>query len=395
MGQQLITGGSGQGVFLYAEDTTSNAPKTGDAANISGFWSKDGGAETAGFTTAHPTEIGHGVYWQPLTATETNGTQLSYAWASTTSGVRIDPTFITTAAAVVTPPTTAQIATAVWQDATAGDFNVASSIGKALYTGPPSWFSSSTPPTAGQIAAAVWDEVNTAATHNITNSAGKQLRSINPVTDTIRTATCPAQTGMTSTQIKLDAGASAVDNTYNYDVVSITAGTGAGQSRIVTSYSGSTKVCSIDNAWTTPPNNTSTFEITPTASTRVVSYLAGQDPGSLVLATPANKLATDASGNVALSAPPGVRRNVALPGFEFPMYDASNANNLKSGLTVSVVVSLDGGAFVATANNPAEVGSNGVYALNLAAADLNGGVCTFKATATGALTQTWTVVTQP
>lgn len=32
-----------------------------------------------------------------------------------------------------TPPTVAQIATAVWQDATAGDFTVASSIGKGLY----------------------------------------------------------------------------------------------------------------------------------------------------------------------------------------------------------------------------------------------------------------------
>jgi hypothetical protein len=34
----------------------------------------------------------------------------------------------------VTPPTSAQIATAVWQDNTAGDFTVASSIGKSLYT---------------------------------------------------------------------------------------------------------------------------------------------------------------------------------------------------------------------------------------------------------------------
>ena len=34
-----------------------------------------------------------------------------------------------------TPPTTAQIATAVWQDSTAGDFTTASSIGFSLYTG--------------------------------------------------------------------------------------------------------------------------------------------------------------------------------------------------------------------------------------------------------------------
>lgn len=37
------------------------------------------------------------------------------------------------AAAASTAPTAAQVATAVWQDATAGDFTVASSIGKSLY----------------------------------------------------------------------------------------------------------------------------------------------------------------------------------------------------------------------------------------------------------------------
>ena len=35
----------------------------------------------------------------------------------------------------VTPPTAAQVATAVWQDATAGDFTAAGSVGKGLFTG--------------------------------------------------------------------------------------------------------------------------------------------------------------------------------------------------------------------------------------------------------------------
>lgn len=39
------------------------------------------------------------------------------------------------ASSYTAPPTTAQIATGVWQDSTAGDFTVASSIGKALFTG--------------------------------------------------------------------------------------------------------------------------------------------------------------------------------------------------------------------------------------------------------------------
>ncbi len=67
------------GVYLFAWNAAGNAPRTGDAANISGYRSLDGGAETAGFATVHPTEIGHGIYWQPLTATETNGNSFAFA----------------------------------------------------------------------------------------------------------------------------------------------------------------------------------------------------------------------------------------------------------------------------------------------------------------------------
>jgi len=86
------------GVYLYAVDTTASPylAKTGDQANITGSWSKDGGAETAGFTTANPTSIGGGVYWQPLTAAETNGDMMSYRWSSSTSGVVIQPALVGT-----------------------------------------------------------------------------------------------------------------------------------------------------------------------------------------------------------------------------------------------------------------------------------------------------------
>jgi hypothetical protein len=79
------------GVYLFAWDTVANVPKTGDQANITGFWSLDGSAETSGFTTAHPTQIGHGIYWQPVTATECNGNAFSYSWVSSTTGIAIDP----------------------------------------------------------------------------------------------------------------------------------------------------------------------------------------------------------------------------------------------------------------------------------------------------------------
>ena len=88
---------SGQGLYLYAVDTGASpvAGKTGDASNITGHYSLDGAAAGT-FGTAHPTEIGGGVYWQPLAQAETNGDQAAYYWASSTSGVVIDPVFEST-----------------------------------------------------------------------------------------------------------------------------------------------------------------------------------------------------------------------------------------------------------------------------------------------------------
>jgi hypothetical protein len=75
----------------------------------------------------------------------------------------------------------------------------------------------------------------------------------------IRTGT--AQAGSTSGTIKLDSGASSTDNIYNNDLVVITGGTGLGQSRLIIAYTGSTVTATVDRAWITTPDNTSTFAI--------------------------------------------------------------------------------------------------------------------------------------
>lgn len=174
-------------------------------------------------------------------------------------------------------------AAAVWDLATSGH-TTGGSFGAAVTSG--------SGPSAATIAAAVWDEVNTAATHNTDNSAGKQLRTISGNTGTIYTGTCPSQAGMTSTQIKLDSGASSTNNVYRYDVISIVSGTNAGDSRIITGYVGSTKVATVDADWTTQPDGTSVFEITPTARGQVVNYMAGQDPATLVWGAATRTLTT-------------------------------------------------------------------------------------------------------
>lgn len=69
-----------------------------------------------------------------------------------------------------------------------------------------------------------------------------------------------AQAGGASA-ITLDTGASAVDDFYNNMYVTIVSGTGAGQSRKISDYVGSTKVATVSSAWTTQPDSTSVFRV--------------------------------------------------------------------------------------------------------------------------------------
>jgi hypothetical protein len=79
---------------------------------------------------------------------------------------------------------------------------------------------------------------------------------------TVRTGT--AQAGAAAT-ITLDAGASATNDLYAGEWVQITAGTGAGQTRFILSYVGSTKVASVAPNWKTNPDATSVFSVLPAA----------------------------------------------------------------------------------------------------------------------------------
>jgi hypothetical protein len=62
-----------------------------------------------------------------------------------------------------------------------------------------------------------------------------------------------------SVSITLDANASSVNDFYNNDLVHIDAGTGEGQTRVITGYNGTTKVASIDPAWLVTPDSNSEY----------------------------------------------------------------------------------------------------------------------------------------
>jgi hypothetical protein len=88
-----------QKIQLFAFDTTTGAPKTGDAANITAYVSKDHGAVTVlGDTSATEMDATNakGVYVFDLTQAETNADELTFTAKSSTANISITPRFIST-----------------------------------------------------------------------------------------------------------------------------------------------------------------------------------------------------------------------------------------------------------------------------------------------------------
>lgn len=61
--------------------------------------------------------------------------------------------------------------------------------------------------------------------------------------------------------ITLAAGASATDSLYSGALVTIISGAGAGQVRLISGYTGSTKVATVTPNWTSTPDNTSVYAV--------------------------------------------------------------------------------------------------------------------------------------
>lgn len=87
--------------------------------------------------------------------------------------------------------------------------------------------------------------------------------------------------------------------------------------------------------------------------------------------------------------------NTALAAWEFGMVLASDHISAATGKTVTVQRSIDGGAYAnSTAVTATEV-SAGTYKIDLSAADRNGTVIKFRATATACDPTEWVFVMQP
>lgn len=93
----------------------------------------------------------------------------------------------------------------------------------------------------------------------------------------------------TSTTLVLAESSAFADDELNGAVVVITGGTGVGQSRVITNYTGSTDTAEVD-AWTTTPSGTITYVVfaaSPASSTSLPAVNLTQIAGSAVSATTA------------------------------------------------------------------------------------------------------------
>lgn len=90
-----------------------------------------------------------------------------------------------------------------------------------------------------------------------------------------------------------------------------------------------------------------------------------------------------------------IKKNTALAGFAFLMVLSADHITPATGLTVVVQRSIDGAAFGNATNTPATEVSDGVYKIDLSAADLNGNVVTLKMTSGTADQRTIVIATEP
>jgi len=133
------------------------------------------------------------------------------------------------------------------------------------------------------IAFQTWEENNTGATHNTPNSTGRQLRDLANA-GVVHTGTSDNLPANTASTISLQTGGGqptvlTVDDEYNGTRITITSGTGSGQApRIISDYTGSNQSAVIAPDWTTVPDATSQYSITPGnvhAETQTGSYAGG------------------------------------------------------------------------------------------------------------------------
>lgn len=279
--------------------------------------------------------------------------------------------------------TTAAIATAVWQDTTAGDFTAAGSIGKSLFT-------SGNAPGAASGIALVGSNMGSAASVTARVTAN---------TDQWAGGTIPAPTvtGVPLIDLKYILGT----------VLTETAGQIAAAFKkffnIATPAStmdALTLVATATNLTNAPTAGDFTAVMKTSIGTAVAASAVASVTGN-VSGGVAGNIGGNVLGNVAgsvgsVAAAVGItsnRKKAATATFEFLMTDATT-NAPKTGLTVAMTITKDGGSSAATTNAVTEIGL-GQYQIVLTATEMTANNIFLQATATGANTASISIQTQP
>lgn len=235
-------------VFAFGGDghASTGDPVTGDAGNITANLYLDGGSANAVDDT-NPTEIGGGFYVFDLTQAETNADHIIMYPSSGTSDV-----------VVIGVPGSVYTRT---------DQDLSTIEGKI--------------DTIDGIVDSILEDTGTTLDGKLDNIAGATFDTATDSLEALRNRGDSAWTGSAVTShegtaqagaastITLASGASAANDTYNGQMLFISSGTGAGQSRAISDYVGATKIATVITPWATNPDATSVYSIYPDEVTEI------------------------------------------------------------------------------------------------------------------------------
>lgn len=332
-------------VTFVAWDNTNNVGKTGDAANFTLRWVKDG-------TSAVPTNVpatevdatnAPGLYKIVLTGTECTCDFGCLGGKSSTSGISIIPTSV----AFEQLPT-------------------------------------STPGGTNGVFIAGSNATTTAnITGSLSGSVGSVTGAVGSVTGAVGSVAGNVGGNVAGTVASVTGATGSVAGNVGGDVAGKVLGGGAG---------------TISGAGVRADQVTGAVGSVTGAVGSVTGSVGGNVTGSVGsiagVAFPANfgALSIDTSGNIKIQG--SVKKNTALAGFQFYVALASDHVSPATGKSITATRSLNGGAFQACAAAATEIGA-GWYTIDLAAGDLNGNTVALSFAAPASDTTVLTLVTQP
>lgn len=364
--------------MVFAWDTTTGVAKTGDAANLTAYVSKDYGSVTVLADTA-ATEMdatnAKGYYLFDAAQGETNGDVLMVSAKSATANIAV----IGAPAVIYTRPTTNWLAPATLNRTLVVDANGLADA-NTVKVGPTG---SGTAQTARDIGASV---IAASISNGGIAAASFAAGAIDAAALAVDAGT-EIGTAVWATATRVLTASTNLGDLD--DAVLAVLGTPAGVSLAA-------DVAAVNAKTTNLPTDPADASVIA-GRFDTLDTSVGDLPTNAELATAlaaADDAVLAAIAAVQADLPQRITKNVALAAFPFKMVLSTDHITPATGMTVTATRMIDGAAFGACANAVSEV-SAGWYKIDLAAADLNGNTIGLKFTAPGADQVDMTIVTEP